>query len=124
MFNIYNEDGLIVETRLYQDSFPDHHSEYIIRDDVMTLSDSVEPEDVLYTLDDDFTIEIIGEEEVTEVTASQEFTISTDLSNYYSIVNPTQINWDIARWGLDNVPIKFDTMKAQMIFQKIAPNLL
>ncbi|KKL72007.1 hypothetical protein LCGC14_2089230, partial [marine sediment metagenome] len=105
-FNTYDNSELggnkLVEIRQYRDNFIDQHSIYDINDKVRTGSESDEQGEITYTGETKLTIDNIEHD--------TELSIRSEGVTLFTVMNVSEINWDIPTWGPDNVPIRFDTL--------------
>jgi hypothetical protein len=74
------EEGEVTQTRTYRDNFIDDSSKFNSEEDITTLS-------------------------ITDLKTGQEFAISSN----FPLSSPSEIEYSTERWGVDEVPVKFDT---------------
>ncbi|KKL47771.1 hypothetical protein LCGC14_2332200, partial [marine sediment metagenome] len=101
--NEYGELGNeLVEIRQYKDNFIDKHSIYDISDKVRIGSEADEQGELTYTGNSTLTIN--------NTDYNTELSIRSEGVTLFTVMNVSQINWDVPTWGPDNVPIRFDTL--------------
>ncbi len=116
-FNTYDYDSIefeneLVEIRLYQDNFIDQHSVYDISDKVKTSSEAEadEQSELIYGGSSTLTIE--------DTNYNTTLDIRSEGVTRFTVMNVSEINWDIPTWGPDNIPIRFDTLTTENSFVK------